>query len=93
MDEFFSCVQQPGLEIDKKDLACLKEAAETWTGIVNFYCFPKVHKKKNTVPLRPVAAACGTPLFVLGKWAAQIMKPVAMQTSTHVRDSDEFIQN
>ena len=93
MEEFFSCVQQPGLEIEKKDLAYLKQAAETWTGMANFYCLPKVHKKKTPVPLRPVVAAYGAPLFALGRWATQIMKPVTMQTSSCVRDSDEFIQN
>ena len=93
MEEFFEHVQQPGLEINNKDLAYLKEAAEIWTGMANFYCLPKVHNKKHPIPMRPVVGACGTPLFALGKWATHVMKPVTMQTSTYVRDSDEFIQN
>ena len=91
MEEFFNYVKQPGMETPKEDMRCLQTAAETWTGMAAFYCLPKVHKHKTPTPLRPVVSTLGSPLYALGKWATEVMKPLSHQISTNIKDSDDLI--
>ena len=91
MEEFFDYVRQLGMEMSKEDRRHLQTAAETWTCMATFYCLPKVHKQKTPTPLRPVVSNLGTPLYVLGKWATEVMKPLSPQISTNIKDYDDFI--
>ncbi len=45
------------------------------TVCLKFYGLPKIHKPN--VPLRPIVASQGSPTYVLAKYLAEILKPVA----------------
>ena len=55
------------------------------------YGLPKVHKDRN--PLRPIVAAIGSPTHPLAKKLASILAPLAGNTTSHVRNSVDFVEH
>ena len=53
------------------------------------YGLPKVHKPG--VPLRPIVSFVSSPTYHLSKFLAGLLQPVVGRTSSHVKNSREFV--
>ena len=53
------------------------------------YGLPKVHKP--SVPLRPIVSFVSSPTYHLSKFLADLLQPVVGKTSSHVKNSREFV--
>ncbi len=48
----------------------------------NFYNLPEIHK--SNVSVRPIVTSQGSPVYVLAKYLAEILKPVVGKSEHHV---------
>ena len=53
------------------------------------YGLPKIHKEG--IPLRPIVAAIGSPTHQLARELARILSPLAGKSTSHVRNSTDFV--
>ena len=54
------------------------------------YGLPKIHKPE--VPLRPIVSCIGSPTYHLAKYLTRIISPLSGKTSSHVKDSGDFVK-
>ena len=60
------------------------------TQIARLYALPKIHK--NGIPVRPILSMVNTPTHQLGKWLANLLKPVRDRFNKHcLKDTFEFV--
>ena len=60
------------------------------TQIARLYALPKIHK--NGIPVRPILSMVNTPTHQLGKWLANMLKPVRDKFNKHcLKDTFEFV--
>ena len=60
------------------------------SNLSRFYGLPKIHKE-NT-PLRPIVSGCGSPTHKMAQHLAQILKPLAGNTDSLIRNSSHFAE-
>ena len=53
------------------------------------YVLPKIHK--DSIPLRPIVSAIGSPTYELAKYLATLLQTHIGQTSSYIKDSGHFI--
>ena len=56
--------------------------------LARFYCLPKVHKEG--VPLRPIVALRGSPMYNLSVWLARLLRPLTLHSETTVPSPKQF---
>ena len=54
------------------------------------YGLPKKHK--TSVPLRPIVFCIGSPSYQLSKHISSFLTPLAVQTESHVENSEHFVK-
>ena len=91
MKEFLDFIRNPPNDIDQEDWKCLQKADNKLIGTSTFYYLPKIHKKKITMPMRPVVATVGTKLHALEKWVAKELSSFNKMIMTYIRDSSDLI--
>ncbi len=76
---------QKKISQEDRQLATAKD-----TALPRFYGKPKIHKQD--VPLRPIVALRGTPLYGLSKWLTQKLKHLTAGSPHAVNSSTEFLR-
>ena len=56
------------------------------------YLLPKIHKRLENVPGRPVISNCGTPTEKVSEFLDSLLKPVMQSSRSSVKDSGDFIK-
>ena len=57
-----------------------------------FYGLPKIHKTfEKFPPLRPICSGYNSCSTRLSEWVDSFLKPAAMQTSSYIRDTTDFV--
>ena len=56
------------------------------------YLLPKIHKRLENVPGRPVNSNCGTPTEKVSEFLDSKLKPVMRSSRSCIKDSGDFIK-
>ena len=82
-------------ELVKKHSECLNLDVSTLIPACakppKLYGLPKIHK--TNVPLRPIVSQIDTPTYRLAKHVAKVLSPLRGHTTSHVKDSYQFISD
>ena len=61
------------------------------TNLGKLYLLPKIHKRFENVPGRPVISNCGIPTEKVSEFLDSQLKPVMQSSRSHIKDSGDFI--
>ena len=56
------------------------------------YFLPKIHKRLNNVPERPVISNCRTPTEKLSEFLDHHLQPVMKTGKFYIKDKDDFLE-
>ena len=62
------------------------------TNLGKLYLLPKIHKRLQNVPGRPVISNCGTPTEKASEFLNFHLKPLMQNSWSYIRDSSDFIE-
>ena len=62
------------------------------TNLGKLYLLPKIHKRLENVPGRPVISNCGTPTEKVSEFLDSQLKPVMQSSRSYIKDSGDFIK-
>ena len=62
------------------------------TNLGKLYLLPKIHKRLENVPGRPVISNCDTPTEKVAKFLDSQLKPIMQSSRSYIKDSDDFIK-
>ena len=64
---------------------------EKSTNFGKLYLLPKVHKRINNVPGRPVISSCGSPTGKCSEFLDQHLKPVIQNCGSYIKDTGNIL--
>ena len=62
------------------------------THLAKLYLLPKIHKRLENVPGRPVISNCGTPTEKVSEFLDNQLKPAMQSRGSYIKDSGDFIK-
>ena len=57
----------------------------------NFYMLPKIHKRLDNPPGRPIVSGNGCPTERISQFVDYFLKPIVQNTSSYIRDTTHFL--
>ena len=57
-----------------------------------FYMLPKIHKKKNPPPGRPIVSSCDCPTEKISQLTDIVLRPFAQKGKSFIKDTPDFIE-
>ena len=88
-NSFFKELKRKG-SISEKTLKYFTYEFKNSTSLGKLYLLPKVHKRLENVPARPVILNCGTPTEKVSEFLDFHLKSVMQNRASYVRDSNDF---
>ena len=76
----------------KKNLSALLLNLRKVTHLVKLYLLPKIHKRLENVPGRPVISNCGTPKEKVSEFLDNQLKSAMQSRGSCIKDSGDFIK-
>ena len=58
----------------------------------NFYMLPKIHKKLDNPPGRPIVSGNGCPTERISQFVDHFLKPIVQNTTSYIRDTTHFLK-
>ena len=78
--------------ITEKELKYFTIEFKKATNLGKLYLLPKIHKRLENVPGRPVISNCGTPTEKVSEFLDSQLKPVMQSSRSYIKDSGDFIK-
>ena len=78
--------------ITEKELKYFTIEFKKATNLGKLYLLPKIHKRLENVPDRPVISNCGTPTEKVSEFLNSQLKPVMQSSRSYIKDSGDFIK-
>ena len=72
--------------ITEKELKCFTIELKKDTNLGKLYLLPKIHKRLENVPGRPVISNCGTPTENVSEFLDSQLKPVMQSSQSYIKD-------
>lgn len=77
--------------ISEKELKYFLYPYEKAANLGKFYLLPKIHKRLENVPGRPIISNCGTPTEKASEFLDHHLKPLMQSGRSYIKDSGHFI--
>ena len=78
--------------ITEKELKYFTIDFKKATNLGKLYLLPKIHKRLESVPGRPVICNCGTSTEKVSEFLDSQLKPVMQSSWSYIKDSGDFIK-
>ena len=78
--------------ITEKELKYFSYEYKKITNLGKLYLLPKIHKRLENVPGRPVMSSCGTPTEKVSEFLDYRLKPVMQTSQSYIKDSGDFLK-
>ena len=88
---FFKNLMRSGC-ITEKELKYFSYKYKKITNLGMLYIHPKIHKRLENVPGRPVISNCGTPTEKVSEFLDYHLKPVMQSGRSYIKDSGDFLK-
>ena len=62
------------------------------TNLAKLYLLPKIHKRLENVPGRPVISNCGTPTEKVSEFLDYHLKPTMQSGNSYIKDTSDFLR-
>ena len=89
-NSFFKELKRKGC-ISDKTLKYFTYEYKKSTNLGKFYLLPKIHKRLNNAPRRPVISNCGAPTKKASEFLDVHLKGVMQNGASYIKDSNNFI--
>ena len=90
-NKLFKSLKTKG-SITEKELKYFTIEFKKATNLGKLYLLPKIHKRLENVPGRPVISNCGTPTEKVSEFLDSQLKPVMQSSRSYIKDSGDFIK-
>ena len=88
---FFKDLRRSGC-ITEKELKYFSYKYKKITNLGMLYIHPKIHKRLENVPGRPVISNCGTPTEKVSEFLDYHLKPVMQSGQSYIKKSGDFLK-
>ena len=76
--------------ISDKILKCFTYEFKKATNLGTFYFLPKIHKRLENVPGRPITSNCGAPTEKASEFLDFHLKSIMQNGGSYIKDSNDF---
>ena len=76
--------------ISYKTLKCFTYEFKKATNLGTFYLLPKIHKRLENVPGRPITSNCGAPTEKASEFLNFHLKSIMQNGASYIKDSNDF---
>ena len=90
-NKLFQNLKRKG-SITEKELKYFTIDFKKATNLGKLYLLPKIHKRLESVPGRPVISNCGTSTEKVSEFLDSQLKPVMQSSWSYIKDSGDFIK-
>ena len=90
-NKLFKSLKTKG-SITEKELKYFTTEFKKATNLGKLYLLPKIHKRLENVPGRPVISNCGTHTEKVLEFLDSQLKPVMQSSRSYIKDSGDFIK-
>ena len=77
--------------ITEKELKYFSYQYKKSTNFGKMYLLPKIHKRLDNVPGRPVISNCGTPTEKASKFLDHHLQPIMKSGVSYIKDTNDFL--
>ena len=88
---FFKDLRRSGC-MTEKELKYFSYEYNRITNLGKLYLLPKIHKRLENIPGRPVISNCGTPTEKVSEFLDYHLKPVMQSSRSYIKDSGHFLK-